>query len=348
MVLVCGDHSEAVTAFLGSRLNALRIDHLVLDLGAVHDAHSVEWSWRNGRPSGSISCAAWRVGFDELTGVYFRNTLLDEPDDEEENSEATGYGYPRTNPQIAAALNYLPCRVVNRPIATYTNCSKPYQALIIRRFDFKIPKTVITNDPEAALRFYSECEGKVIFKSISGVRSIVRLMDKEDLARLALLENCPTQFQEYIPGDNIRVHVIGERLFAVRIRCASVDYRYAGQDGYARTIVPAKLPENVDIKCIRLTRALGLAMSGIDLKETPAGEYYCFEVNTSPAFPFYESPARPVVADALAEFLAGRDNKSALLFGDCCPGNSFAVDQRFGVGDHLGPKMPGLRSEREI
>jgi hypothetical protein len=77
---------------------------------------------------------------------------------------------------------------------------------------------LITNDPEAALRFYSECEGKVVFKSISGVRSIVRLMDKEDLGRLALLENCPTQFQEYVAGDNIRVHVIGERLFAVRIQ----------------------------------------------------------------------------------------------------------------------------------
>jgi hypothetical protein len=43
-----------------------------------------------------------------------------------------------------------------------------------------------------------------------------------------------------------------------------------------------------------------------DLKETPEGEYYCFEVNASPAFPFYESQARPVVADALAEFLAAK------------------------------------------
>jgi hypothetical protein len=38
----------------------------------------------------------------------------------------------------------------------------------------------------------------------------------------------------------------------------------------------------------------------------PEGECYCFEVNASPAFPFYESPARPVVADALAEFLAAK------------------------------------------
>lgn len=307
MVLVCVDPSEAVSAFLCSRLNALRIEHLVLDLQAVRDTHSVEWSWRNGRLSGSISCADWRVGFDELTGVYFRNVLLNEPDDGEESSEATCHPYPRTDPRIASALNSLPCRVVNRPIAVHSNCSKPYQALIIRKFDFKIPRTLITNDPEAALRFYSECEGKVIFKSISGVRSIVRLMDKEDLGRLALLENCPTQFQEYVAGDNIRVHVIGERLFAVRIQCDAVDYRYAGQEGFARTMVPTALPEDVETNCIKLAKEFGLAMAGIDLKETPAGEYYCFEVNASPAFPFYESPTRPAVADALAEFLAQKD-----------------------------------------
>jgi glutathione synthase/RimK-type ligase-like ATP-grasp enzyme len=307
MVLVCADPSEAVTAFLCSRLDALRIDHLVLDLRAVRDTHSVEWSWRNGRPFGSIWCADSRARFDELTGVYFRNVSLDEPDDGERNSEATSDAYPRIDPQIAAVLNILPCRVVNRPIATYSNYSKAYQALIIRQFDFQIPRSLITNDPEAALRFYSECEGKVVFKSISGVRSVVQLMNKEHLGRLTLLENCPTQFQEYLPGDNIRAHVVGERLFAVRIQCDALDYRYAGEAGYARTMVPTTLPEDVEANCIRLTQELGLTMSGIDLKETPAGEYYCFEVNTSPAFPFYESPGRPVAADALAEFLAQRE-----------------------------------------
>jgi glutathione synthase/RimK-type ligase-like ATP-grasp enzyme len=109
-----------------------------------------------------------------------------------------------------------------------------------------------------------------------------------------------------MPGDNIRVHVIGESLFPTRIRCDAVDYRYAGQEGYVRTMVRTALPEDVSSNCIRLTRELGLAIAGIDLKETPQEEYYCFEVNASPAFPFYESQARPVVADALAEFLAAK------------------------------------------
>ena len=307
MVLICADPSEAVAAFFCSRLKMLRIDHQILDLRDATDTLSIQWSPHDGSPSGSISFADWTVNFDELTGVYFRNVPFDDLSDE--TGDPIDNAYPRIDPQIAAALNGLQCRVVNRPAATYSNRSKPYQSLMIRQIGFGIPKTLITNEPRAARQFYYECEGKVVRKSLSGVRSIVRRMNEKDLDGLALLEQGPAQFQEYLPGDNIRVHVVGERLFAVRIQCDAVDYRYAGQEGYARRMIPAKLHEDLETNCVRLAKEFGLAMAGIDLKETPAGEYFCFEVNTSPAFPFYESVARPVIADALAEFLAGSDGE---------------------------------------
>ena len=306
MVLVCGHRYEPVTAFLCSRLEKLKIDHRRLDLRTFPQGADLDLSWAGGRPCGSISTGDWRIEFDELSGVYFRNVELNESDEEEEKTDRTGQAYPETGARLAAVLNSLRCNVLNRPAATYSNRSKPYQALVIRRFGFRIPKTLVTNDPAAVAGCFTECHGKLIFKSISGVRSTVRLMTKEDFGRLQLLENCPAQFQEYLPGDNIRVHVIGERLFAVRIQCEAVDYRYAGEEGYSLTMVPAVLPEDIAANCIRLTKELGLTLSGIDLKETPAGEYYCFEVNASPAFLFYESPAQPVVADAIAEFLAQR------------------------------------------
>ena len=301
MVLICANPSEAVTAFFCSRLEILGIDHRILDLRATREMFSIESSLHDRHPSGLISFADWRVSFGDLSGVYFRNV----PPEEAEN--AIDKPYPRIDPQIAAVLNSLPCRIVNRPAATYSNWSKPYQALIIRRCKFKVPKTLITNDVAAARTFYAECNGDVISKSISGLRLPVQRISEGDLRALRAMQHRPTQFQEYLPGDNIRVHVIGESLFAVRIQSKAVDYRYAGRERYARTMVPTTIPEDVETKCIRLTKELGLTMSGIDLKETPAGEYYCFEVNTSPAFPFYESPARPVVADALAEFLAQRN-----------------------------------------
>jgi hypothetical protein len=42
---------------------------------------------------------------------------------------------------------------------------------------------------------------------------------------------------------------------------------------------------------------LGLSLSGIDLRLTPAGEWYCFEVNPSSAFTYYqEATGHPIAA----------------------------------------------------
>ena len=57
--------------------------------------------------------------------------------------------------------------------------------------------------------------------------------------------------------------------------------------------------------CVNLTEGLGLAFAGIDLKVTPENHVYCFEVNPSPAFSYYESSTGQPISEAVAEYLAG-------------------------------------------
>jgi glutathione synthase/RimK-type ligase-like ATP-grasp enzyme len=58
--------------------------------------------------------------------------------------------------------------------------------------------------------------------------------------------------------------------------------------------------------CVNLAAGLGLAFAGIDLKITPdhAG-VYCFEVNPSPAFSYYESQTGQPISRAVADYLSG-------------------------------------------
>jgi glutathione synthase/RimK-type ligase-like ATP-grasp enzyme len=68
-----------------------------------------------------------------------------------------------------------------------------------------------------------------------------------------------------------------------------------------------ELPPDLKVQCLRLARSLGLVWSGIDLRRTPDGAYYCFEVNTSPGFVFFENQTGQRIGDALADMLcAGR------------------------------------------
>jgi glutathione synthase/RimK-type ligase-like ATP-grasp enzyme len=199
--------------------------------------------------------------------------------------------------------NLTSARVVNRPAAMLSNCSKPWQLQIIRDLGFSIPATLISCDP-GAVREFQRRFGRLIYKSISSVRSIVRELTPGDDERLKRIRWCPTQFQEFIPGRNVRVHVVAEKCFATEIASESVDYRYAlSEVGVPAELRPTELPPEIARRCVALTRHLGLAFGGLDLKVSPNGRVVCFEVNPSPGFSYYEDHTGQPIAAAVADYL---------------------------------------------
>ena len=162
---------------------------------------------------------------------------------------------------------------------------------------------LMTTDPGAALEF-RERHGKVIYKSISGIRSVVSSLGPEHLERLDDLAWCPTMLQEYVPGRDFRVHVVGAETFACEIICDAYDYRYAGRQGANVEIKACALGGDVLQKCKTLAAALSLPLAGLDLRCTPDGVWFCFEVNPSPGFTFYQSETGQPIAEAIARLLA--------------------------------------------
>lgn len=210
----------------------------------------------------------------------------------------------RVNELLSCWLELTPARVVNRLSAMASNGSKPYQLGIIRAAGFAVPATLITNEPAAVEQFRRE-QGEVIYKSTSGVRSIVSRLAGAKLEQLERVRSCPTQFQRHVAGTDIRVHRFGDALFASEIVCAADDYRYAGRDGVALEIRSCELPPEVSERCLALACRLQLPAAGIDLRRGGDGLWYCFEVNPSPAYTFYQSATGQPMAEALAALLAG-------------------------------------------
>jgi D-alanine-D-alanine ligase-like ATP-grasp enzyme len=66
----------------------------------------------------------------------------------------------------------------------------------------------------------------------------------------------------------------------------------------------AQLPANIAQRCVTVTSELGLVVSGIDLRRTPEGRWFCFEVNTCPAFSWFEDHIGQPIAAAIARYLA--------------------------------------------
>jgi len=306
MILLCGIPTESPLEMVTNALRQLRVHHFVFNQRQVADMH-IEYELDGGTPQGWIESGNELYQLVDFEGVYLR--LMDDrylPEMINEPEDSVLISHSRSvHDNLLSWLEVTEARVVNRPSAMASNNSKPYQAQLIRRHGLRVPDTLITNDPDLVHEFRSR-HGQVIYKSISGVRSIVRTLEDGDLVRLEKIRWCPTQFQEFVSGDNVRVHVVGDRIFATRIYTDATDYRYAqAQVGKAAMLEAFDLNSDIAEKCISLSRSLQLPFAGVDLKVTPDGDVYCFEVNPCPGFSYFEANTGQPIALAVAEYLSG-------------------------------------------
>lgn len=306
MILLCGIPSETPLALVADRLETMGTPYRMLSQRRCLDS-TIEFAV-DSAISGRLVLDGETIPLEQCTGIYLRimddaalPEIRDEPPESPRRAKARAW-----HEALNTWCEIAPGRVVNRSSTMGSNASKPYQSQVIMSQGFRIPETLVTSDPEAVAEFRAR-HGRVVFKSMSGVRSIVRELDDDDLRRLDAIRWCPVQFQAFVPGENVRVHVVGEEIFATAIRSEATDYRYAQrQVGEAAELVPTTLDDESAEHCVALARALDLPFAGIDLKITPEGDAYCFEVNPSPGYSYYEQSTGQEISLAVARHLRGR------------------------------------------
>lgn len=304
MILICGIASEPPVALAIAAAREERIPFVIFNQREAGFAEVCVDAGAGGL-DGYLYIHETEHKLSSFTGVYSRmmeSALLPENRD-----ASAALGAARSaflHEALTDWMEIAPCRVANRNAPSASNASKPYQARAIAEAGFATPETMITNDPDE-VREFARKHGRIIYKSVSSVRSIVREWSPRDEVNLQKLRVLPTQFQERIEGEDVRVHVAGSDLHATRVRSDAVDYRYAGRDGLEAVLEPFELDADVADRCRAVSRILNLPFCGIDLRRTPQGEYYCFEANPSPAYSYYQEQTGQPIARSLVRYLAG-------------------------------------------
>jgi glutathione synthase/RimK-type ligase-like ATP-grasp enzyme len=305
MILVCGGLQDQVTRFFCDRLKEHGASFRFLDQQIYPAMYRLRCHWQSNCFSGSLGSKEWHLSFEAVSGVYVRHLRPSERCTVRLGETVDDSGLHAENDvALESIFAALPCPVANRIGGVVSNESKPYQALQMRGSSLRIPNTLITNDATEAEEFYELCAGKVVQKSASGMSTGTRRLRRKELGELFAQREVPIQLQEFVPGADLRIHVVGDQIFATRILSKAVDYRFAQQEGLPVRMEPAVLPSEIAKDCIHLTEKFGLVFSGIDLKESPDGQYYSFEVNPSPGFVVYECATGQEVSKALIEFLS--------------------------------------------
>lgn len=306
MILLCGIRSEPPLAMVATELGVIGAAFAWFDQRQALKTR-LDMHLSAGRVTGRLRTPDAELDLESVSAVYIR-TMDDRllPELEALPADAPERIRCRTlHDRLFAWLSVSPALVVNRSEAQASNAAKPYQLQLIADAGFAVPETLITNDPAATIAFRDR-HRLVVYKSMSGERSIVSPLTDLDLERLDRLRLCPVQFQAWVPGPDVRVHVVGGETFASCVSTSATDYRYPARSGTPPPEVTRyELAADLAERSVALAQSLGLEFAGLDLRMPPNGEPVCLEVNPSPAFSYYEMASGLPIAAALARHLVG-------------------------------------------
>jgi glutathione synthase/RimK-type ligase-like ATP-grasp enzyme len=193
--------------------------------------------------------------------------------------------------------------------------NKLRQLRLARALGLRVPRTLVTNDPDAVRAFRAEV-GRLVTKMLTPLSVSMGKADlfvrtsevrDEDLADLDGLRASPMVFQERVEKRReLRVACVGARAFAgaidaSRSQSGQTDWRGARTDE-ARW-EPAELPPAAARALRGLLDRLGLVYGAADLIETPTGELVFLEINPGGEWGMLERDLDLPIAAALAEEL---------------------------------------------
>jgi glutathione synthase/RimK-type ligase-like ATP-grasp enzyme len=229
----------------------------------------------------------WTVVGESLHAVWFRQPVFLRnhsasaltPDEQLARSQWSAF--------LRALTIFDRAKWVNHPSATYLAESKPYQLHLAAELGFQVPDTVVTNDLDAVQE--ADLGNPLVLKAIETVllrdqeqnvfpyASVISLTDVLASGFAAV----PVTFQRLLqPKLDLRVTVIGDFVHCVRIveGGAGIDGDWRLRPRGAVTFEPYPLHNDMRVRCIALTRRMGLAFGAIDLAQTSAGVYF-LEIN---------------------------------------------------------------------
>lgn len=196
-------------------------------------------------------------------------------------------------------------RWVNDPMADTRADNKLVQIHTAQKLGWKVPETLVSNDPEEIRSFIRDLNGMAIVKAVCGIPEIsipTRQVTLSDLEDDDALNACPAIYQELIPGErHLRIHVFGSDILTVQIESHHLDWRpYLDSP-----MVLFNLPDEWADLCLRLVRGLGLEMGIIDAKLNDNDEIIFLEINPQGQFLFLEPLLDIPLSTHMASFLAG-------------------------------------------
>lgn len=303
MILVIGSVEEYHSKHIHDLVKKKGEEVCYLDSRLIPNSLPVSWNASENDIKGSLLINNKKIKLNEIKSIYWRwyYGISIIPSNNDPNSVYIAQMIERESTSAVESLfSTLDCLWVNSLEAIEMHRKKSYQLYIMAKNGIRVPKTLITNNKDELMPFFEVNDGLLIYKPVRGGAHTEKIKQSDfSEERLNSLKYCPVQFQEYIEGVDIRVYVIGDKIFSAEIRAKTIDFR---EDPDAK-IIPVELPENVKQDCLKILDLMHLKFSGIDIRKNTSGEYVFIEANPSPMFTYFEGKTGFPISETLVQML---------------------------------------------
>ncbi len=317
VVLILTEETDEHTNMIVPRLVERGVRPLRLHTADIPLTATMDTTLYNGRWEGYLECSSGRVGLDEIRSAWFRRPGNPDLSQSLLPPEAREFALGETRAACRGLWRSLNCFWISHPSRVEEASYKVEQLQAAAQLGFTVPRTIVTNNPNALLAFYEECKGNIVYKTLwrptveyQHVASAIYTtpLSLHHLERADTVRYSVCLFQEYVPKDfELRITVIGHRVFAVEIHSQASavtqhdwrHYDFANTPHYIHDLLP-----NISDLCRRLViEYYGLAFGAIDMVVTPRGDYVFLELNPNGQWAWLELLTGIPLADALADLL---------------------------------------------
>ncbi len=202
-------------------------------------------------------------------------------------------------------------RWLNHPVSTYQAENKLFQLKLAKEHGLDVPTTYVGNAIPKGIKpdqsyIVKSLDTALFYENGREMFTYTNIADGHELTN-SKVQYAPVIIQEHLEKKiDIRVTVIGNRLFAVNIlkngHQIKGDWRKTPSEEL--NYIPIELPNEIERKILSLMKNLNLAFGGIDFALVD-GKYYFIEVNPTGEWGWLVSTTNLPINEAIVDWLEG-------------------------------------------
>ncbi|MYW11492.1 ATP-grasp ribosomal peptide maturase [Streptomyces sp. SID2563] len=315
-VLVVAERLDAAADMVVDQLNQRSVAVMRFDsadfpqhvsLTAGHRPTAAGWE-------GVLSDGHRSVRLQDVRAVYYRRPGRPRIADTVPEPYAT-WAQNQADAAMLNLLSALPVRWINNPHHDRIAAHKPQQLVAAARAGLRVPRSLITNDPDEARAFARTVGGPLICKPVlggrlntGGERQLMVATHRVDPTRfddsVRLTAQC---FQEDIPKKyEVRLVAVDGNMFAGTIVGASEKARTDWRTDYENLEYgTTEVPDSVGDAVRRFMASYGIVFGSFDFAVTSDDTWVFFENNPAGTWSWVENRTGLPIAAAHADYLQG-------------------------------------------